>query len=137
MAPDVGWDYTLHLRISDLDYLGHITAAAYLVYFEEARAAWLAETWQIRLPAYVVARQELQYVREVLVEDSPLTISIVPVRLGNASFDIEESLVTNSGDCRNRSRATLVNWDPAGRSPRPLSDTQRASLAAQMPILDQ
>jgi acyl-CoA thioester hydrolase len=126
------WNHTLQLRYSDLDYLGHVTAAAHLTHFEEARTAWLAAAWKTAHPAYVVARQELRYLREVLLEDGPLTISVVPVRLGTSSFDVEESLVTASGECKTRSRATLVSWDLLERKATSMSDVQRSALEARL-----
>lgn len=126
------WDRGLTLRHYDVDYLGHVTAAAYLTFFEEARVAWLMETWDTRFPAYVVARQELLYEREVLLEDSPLTISVSLVRLGERSFDVEESMLTVAGDLRSRSRATLVAWNREERHSRPVTETERAAMAAQL-----
>jgi acyl-CoA thioester hydrolase len=128
----MGWTHTLHLRFADLDYLGHVTAAAYLAHFEEARAAWLCETWDIELPVYVVARQELEYLREVRLPDGPLTFDISVVRIGTASFDVAETLATRTGEVKNRSAATLVTWDIPTRRPRPLSPAERGALEAQL-----
>jgi acyl-CoA thioester hydrolase len=127
----MAWKRTLSLRYQDVDYLGHVTTTAYLALFEESRMAWLADTWSTRFPPYVVVCQELHYVHEVLLEDDPLTISAVPVRLGRSSFDIEESLFAAGGECKSRSRATLVAWDTEARHARPMTDTERSALAAQ------
>jgi acyl-CoA thioesterase FadM len=128
----MGWAHTLHLRFADLDYLGHVTAAAYLAHFEEARAAWLCETWGIEWPVYVVARQELEYLREVRLADSPLTIEIGVARIGGSSFGVRETLTSCSGELKNRSEATLVTWDLPTRRPRPLTADERTALEAQL-----
>jgi acyl-CoA thioesterase FadM len=122
------WSWTARLRFADLDYLGHVTAAAYLVQFEEARARWLADLWRTPRPAYVLVRQEIDYLREVQLEDDPIAITVRPIELRTSSFDIEEELIAAAGDVRARSRATLVNWDVAERRSRPLDDRQRAAL---------
>lgn len=126
------WTHSLALRPSDIDYLGHVTATAYLAFFEEARVRWLGEAWQMRHPTYVLVRQELDYLGEIRIGDSPLTVTIAVTRLGTASFDVAEELISNSGECKNRSRATLVAWDPDRRRSRPLNQAERAALTAQL-----
>jgi acyl-CoA thioester hydrolase len=126
----MAWQYTLHLRFTDLDYLGHVTAAAYFAQFDEARARWLADIWQTPRPAYVVVRQEIEYLREVLLENSPVVIAVAAARLGTSSFDIEEELTTSGGVVHARSRATLVHWDADRRRAAPLTEAQRAALGA-------
>jgi acyl-CoA thioester hydrolase len=128
----MGWTRALHLRFADLDYLGHVTAAAYLAQYEEARAAWLCETWDVEFPVYVVARQQLEYLREVRLADSPLTFDIAVARVGTSSFDLEETLATRTGEIKNRSQATLVTWDLETRRPRPLAPGERAALESQL-----
>jgi acyl-CoA thioester hydrolase len=128
----MAWTHRLHLRFRDLDYLGHVTAAAYLAHYEEARATWLAETWQMPFPVYVVAVQHLEYLAEVRLHDSPLEFVVAPVRVGTASFDMAEELRTRTGELKNRSRATLVAWDLEARRSRPLTGAERAAIAAQI-----
>jgi acyl-CoA thioester hydrolase len=126
------WAYSLTLRPTDIDYLGHVTAAAYLAFFEEARVRWLGEAWQMPRPTYVLARQELDYLGEIRADDAPLTVTIAVARLGTSSFDVAEELMIKSGECKNRSRATLVAWDPDRRRSRPLEETERTALSAQL-----
>jgi acyl-CoA thioester hydrolase len=126
------WERALQLRYGDLDYLGHVTAAAYLMLFEEARARWMAETLEVRFPVYVVANQRIGYLREVLLEDSPITISVTPVALGASSVEIAETLVTAAGELKARSEATLVMWDAERRGSRPLTGAERAALDRQV-----
>jgi acyl-CoA thioester hydrolase len=122
------WTHTLHLRYSDLDYIRHVTAAAYLTHFEEARARWLAQLWQTSLPTYVVVHQELDYLSEVRLEHSPLTISVRAVEVRRSSFDIAEVLTIGTGEVMTRSAATLLTFDPEARRSRPLTEQERAAL---------
>jgi acyl-CoA thioester hydrolase len=122
----------LQLRFADLDYLGHVTAAAYLMFFEEARVNWLVDLWRTPFPAYVVARQEIEFLREVALDDSPVELSIDLVHLGTSSFDVEESLTVSSGFRTTRSKATLVAWDRPGRCARPLAEAERRGLESQL-----
>jgi acyl-CoA thioesterase FadM len=131
-AVDVPWSQTLSLRIQDVDYRGHLSAAACLALYNDTRVAWLAEAWNTDVPVYTVVYQELRVIRSVLMHDGPLTLSIVPVRLGMSSFDVEESLFTASGDCRSRSRAELVACDIESSRPRALTVGERSALEAQL-----
>jgi acyl-CoA thioester hydrolase len=128
------WERRQHLRFADIDYLGHVTAAAYLLLFEETRAAWMRETFGVALPVYVVARQEIDYLREVLLDDSPLTLTIEPVRVGRSSLDIAETLVTASGEAKARSRGTLVMWHLEERHSRPFTEDESAALRRQVRV---
>jgi acyl-CoA thioester hydrolase len=122
------WERRHPLRFGDTDQLGHVTASAYLMLFEETRTAWLAEAFGVRLPIYVVARQEIDYLREVLLDDGPVSLTVEVTRIGRSSFDIAETLAAAGGDVRARSRATLVLWDLEARRPRPITDGERAAL---------
>lgn len=129
----MAWQRQLHLRFGDLDYLGHVTAAAYLAHFEEVRATWMAETLNVRFPVYVVAHQEIQYLREVLLDDGPVTITVTPVELGTSRVVISEELLSRHGNLHARSRATLVMWDKETRRSRPMTDHERDAFGAQLP----
>jgi acyl-CoA thioester hydrolase len=128
VAARLAWQRQISLRFRDLDYLGHVTAAEYLAIFEEGRAAWLSERFQIPLPIYVVARQEIDFDREVRLEDGPITVSIYLVRVGISSVQISETLCSRVGAVHARSRATLVMWDVDARSSRELTAAERAAL---------
>jgi acyl-CoA thioester hydrolase len=122
------WQREISLRFRDLDYLGHVTAAEYLAIFEEGRAAWLSARFQIPLPIYVVARQEIDFDREVRLEDGPITVSIYLLRVGTRSLQIAETMCSRVGAVHARSRARLVMWDVDTRSSRELTAAERAAL---------
>jgi acyl-CoA thioester hydrolase len=130
----VPWERRQHVRFADIDYLGHITAAAYLLLFEENRAAWMRDIFGVALPVYVVARQEIDYLREVLFDDGPLTLTVQPVRIGRSSLDIAEELVTATDETKARSRATLVMWHLEERHPRPLTEKENSALRRQLAV---
>lgn len=125
MSAHPAWHTTFHLRFRDFDYLGHMTATSYLAFFEEARVAWFTEGTGVRQPAYVVARQEIDFEREVLPGDGPLTLTIEPIGRGARRVDVREELRGADGTLRARSTATLVMWDREARRPRAVSDAER------------
>jgi acyl-CoA thioester hydrolase len=126
MAPD--WQHPLPLRFRDLDYLGHVTAAEYLAMFEEGRAAWLSDRFQTPFPTYVVARQEIDFDRELRMHEGPVTLSIQLDRVGAKSLHVSETLKSRDGTVHARSRATLVMWNPETRGSRELTESERAAL---------
>ena len=101
----MNWESIIDVVPGDLDYLGHVTAARYLGYFEQARVDWLSARFGGPEPAYVVVSQSLEYLREVRLDDGPLRVQISLARVGTASFELDERLLAAAGDVRCRSRA--------------------------------
>jgi|SRR5579884_17326 len=122
------WQHPMPLRFRDLDYLGHVTAAQYLAMFEEARAAWLSVRFDTPYPTYVVARQEIDFDRELRMHDGPVTVTIELVRIGARSLDISERLESRDATLHARSRATLVLWNARTRRSRDLTEPERTTL---------
>lgn len=120
--------HLMPLRFRDLDYLGHVTAAEYLAMFEEGRAAWLSESFQTPFPTYVVARQEIDFERELRMHQGPVSLSIELVRVGSKSLEVSEILESRDGTVHARSRARLVMWNARERCSRELTAAERASL---------
>lgn len=128
VAETLDWQHPLTLRFRDLDYLGHVTAAEYLAMFEEGRAAWLSHKFDTPHPTYVVARQEIDFDRELRMHEGPVTLNIQLLRVGTKSLDIAETLESRDGTVHARSRARLVMWNPEARGSRELTEPERAAL---------
>ncbi|MFF8605623.1 acyl-CoA thioesterase [Streptomyces sp. NPDC015346] len=111
------------------DYLGHVTAYAHLKLLEEARWRWLRDLWHESEPAFVLARQELDYRRELLVDDGPAAVEIAVERLSRSSFTLAERIVTSGTTLHTTSRAVLVRWDRSERCSTPLKRHELALLA--------
>ncbi|MBN9747893.1 hypothetical protein DMP23_43570 [Amycolatopsis sp. A1MSW2902] len=126
------WTTTVHPWSSDFDYLGHLTAAVYPKAFELARVDYLRDRWRTRSPAYVVAAQRMQYLKEILEEDAPLKVALRPIRVGRSSVDLTELLCDAAGTVCNRSDATLVAWDVEMRRSRPFTTAERDALSADI-----
>ncbi|WP_420752961.1 acyl-CoA thioesterase [Rhodococcus sp. O3] len=123
------WRSVFDLRFGDFDYLGHMTATAYLMFFEEARVAWLSTGLRQQEPTYVVAHQEIDFERELLRSDSPVTVEIAVMSAGNSHIDLHERLISAKGLRHATSRASLVMWDREQRRPRPCSEAEKALFA--------
>ncbi|MCC3313717.1 acyl-CoA thioesterase [Nocardia africana] len=130
MSAPSAWYTSIELRRADFDYLGHVSAAAYLALFEEARVRWLAGGAGHTEPSYVVAVQNIEYLREVRLADSPIRVSIRVEDLSTRRFAITEEMHAVDGELHARSRATLVGWDRAERRSRVLSEDELVLIRA-------
>lgn len=125
------WEIELPLRADYIDYLGHVTAAAHLTLFELAHGHWLAELMADPTPPFVLARLELDYRRELLEKDGPVTVSVVPERLTRSTVVVREEL-RSTQHMHTEATAVLVRWDREARRSMPFPPSERAGIEAQL-----
>jgi len=120
----------IEIRWNDLDAFGHVNHVVFLTYLEESRDEWLgaalgdpADVW-----SYVVARVEIDYRRELTLEDDVVVARCALERIGNSSVVTREQVETRGGELAAEARAVLVaRDDDTGRS-RPLGEAERAAF---------
>lgn len=122
----------LQLEEKYVDYLGHVTAAAHLVLLEEAHTQWLASVTEEELPSFVLAHLELDYRRELLLTDGPVTVRLRPLQMGRSSVVVDEQIRGADGDVRSEARVVLVRWDRDRRCATVFSDAERALIEVQL-----
>lgn len=125
------WGIELALRPEYVDYLGHVTAAAHLTLFELAHGHWLSELMTDPTPPFVLVRLELDYRRELLLQDGPVTISVVPERLTRSTVMVREEL-RSVQHLHTEASAVLVRWDREARRSMPFAPSERAGIEAQL-----
>lgn len=120
----------ISLRHRDVDQLGHVNQAVYHVLLEEVRAAFVRESLpHVPFTGYVLARSELNYKREVRIEDRFVIGEAHVGRLGRSSITIENRLLKPDGETvAADGLAVVVAWDAEKRAPRPLTDEERSIL---------
>ena len=119
----------LPLRHRDMDALGHVNQAVYHELLEEVRAAFFRRALpDLPFTGYVLAHVELDYRREVRIEDRRLTGECRVARLGRSSIELENRLMLPDGTVAVEGRAVLVAWDEESRRARPLTDAEREAL---------
>ncbi len=116
----------IEIRWNDLDPFEHVNHAVYLTYLEEARDEWLARATGGAMD-YVVARVEIDYRRELTLEDDRVTARIRLDSLGTSSIRTLEELEVPSGETAADAKAVLVACDAQHRS-RPLTEAERGAL---------
>jgi acyl-CoA thioester hydrolase len=124
----------LALRHRDMDALGHVNQAVYHELLEEVRAAFFRRTLP-DLPAtgYVLVHVELDYRREVRIEDRYVIGECRVAALGRSRVELENRLLLADGTVAVEGRAVLVAWDEETRQSRELTESEREALSARRP----
>jgi acyl-CoA thioester hydrolase len=120
----------IEIRWRDLDAFGHVNNIVFLTYLEEVRDEWLGRVlsdpglvW-----GYVIARVEIDYRRELTLEDDVIVARCSLERLGTKSVVTSESVVTRAGETAAEAKAVLVARDEESGGSRVISDDERAAF---------
>ena len=88
----------IQVRFSDIDVMGHVNNAVYLNYFETARMHYfnqiLGEDWDWNTDGIILMRNEIDYIKSVLLRDTPI-IDISVLKIGTKSFELGYELKVN------------------------------------------
>lgn len=126
------WMTQIALEANYVDYLGHVTAFRYLELFETAHARWLSAIMRVAAPAFVVADVRIRFVRELLIVDGPVEVSVSPTRMTRSSVSVAEELRSTTGVLHSRACAVLVKWDPKARQSLPFTRVERFRVEEQV-----
>jgi acyl-CoA thioester hydrolase len=125
----------IEIRWRDLDAFNHVNHVVFLTYLEEVRDEWLGRV--LDDPAlvwgYVIARVEIDYRRELTLEDDVVIARCSLERLGTKSLTTSESVVTRAGETVAEAKAVLVARDEKTGSSRVISDEERAAFERAVP----
>lgn len=120
----------IDVRWRDLDMLGHLNQAVYHEFLEEGRTELLTSTTAMQGFAFVLARVELDYRREITRADGHVVVVSRAASVGRSSIVLDNEILLPDGTVAAEGRAVLVAWDAAARSKRVLSDDERSALMA-------
>lgn len=124
----VGHRITVPLRPNDFDAMGHVNQAVFHAVLEHGRSVLFAQLTGSAATDYVLARAELDHVREAPVGTPYLELALRIESIGHSSFTTAHEVLLPGGDVSARGRAVLVAWDGHRRASRPLSDVERDGL---------
>ena len=120
----------IQVRFTDLDVLGHVNNNVYLSYFEMTRVHYfkelLGENWDWRKFGIVLVKNEVEYVRSVLLNDQP-EITMYTEHIGTKSFTLGYELMVN-GQLYSNGRSVQVCFDATVQETIPLTDPMRQAL---------
>jgi acyl-CoA thioester hydrolase len=81
----------IHVRLTDLDILGHVNNAMYLTYFEMARmhyfSSLVGNQWNWMEEGVVLVKNEVEYIKPILLHDIPY-VSVHLIHMGTKSFTL-------------------------------------------------
>ncbi len=118
------------IRWRDLDLLGHLNQSVYHELLEEARGELYERLSDGPMTAFVLARIELDYHREVRREDGPVEVVARVAAVGRSSVTLEHELRRGDGELAATGKAVLVAFDSEARRSRELTDGERRWLEA-------
>ena len=120
----------IEIRWRDLDSFDHVNHVVFLTYLEEARDEWLGRVLEnpSLVWGYVIARVEVDYRRELTLEDDVVVARCSLERLGTKSVTTSEAVLIRSGETAAEAKAVLVARDEATGRSRVISDGERAAF---------
>jgi acyl-CoA thioesterase FadM len=125
------YELRIQTRWTDFDALGHLTHAAYPVFLDEARDAFLnAAVGPFADWPNVVAHLSLDYRVEVRHPAPEVTVRTQVERVGTTSVEFAQQVLTPGGEIAVAGRAVVVAWDPATRAARPITAADRTALTS-------
>jgi acyl-CoA thioester hydrolase len=125
--------HPVHIRWADIDGYQHVNNSVYLEYLSQARVAmFFHPSMEGGLGFYdglVVARHEIDYVRQISYQPTPVTVEMWIDEMRGASFVVAAEI--HDGDViAARARTTCVRFDFDSNSPKRLDDEEREFLNA-------
>ena len=120
----------IEIRWRDLDAFNHVNHVVFLTYLEEVRDEWLGRVLQdpSLVWGYVIARVEIDYRRELTLDDDIVVARCSLERLGRKSVVTSESIVTRGGEIAAEAKAVLVAREEETGQSRVISDDERAAF---------
>lgn len=120
----------IQVRFTDLDVLGHVNNNIYLSYFEMARVHYFREllgtNWDWRKNGIVIAKNEVEYVKSVLLTHEPL-IYVHTEQIGSKSFTLSYELMID-GQLYAKGRSVQVCFDATINASILIPDEMRFAL---------
>jgi acyl-CoA thioester hydrolase len=122
-------EHQVQLRWSDPDTYGHVNHARALSLLEDARLALAGtapSTTPGRLPDIILARLEVDYLRQLYYRvGEPLTVRSWVARVGTKSVTMRQELIQD-GEAAIRADGVCVMFDIRTDTSRALTDDERA-----------
>lgn len=129
------FEYSLQVRWSDSDRLGHVNNTRFVEYLQEARAHFITECLlaaEGTRGATVVRKLTVDFLRPIFDESGPLLIEVSISRIGRTSFGVLHVVRDVNGAVCAEAEAVMVTFDLDSQSSRLVTDRERAVLAEYM-----
>lgn len=120
------------MRFGDTDAMGHVNNATFLTYLEDARVGYFTDAGGglVGLAGLILARTEIDFVAPIRFGTGPVRTTAWVEQVGTKSFRMGYTM-EQDGQVVARATSVQVAYDYAAGASRPLTDEERAALAAQ------
>jgi acyl-CoA thioester hydrolase len=126
-------ELVIPLRWGDFDALGHVNNVRYFEFMQDSRIALVHE---FGLPksslteiGHLVARNEIDYLRPIDMNDHAVRVSIWVSRFGGASYDVQYEIFDDAGDLCARAKSVMVTVDMRTEAVIRVPDDVRAAMS--------
>jgi acyl-CoA thioester hydrolase len=133
--PGEVFDYSLQVRWSDSDRLGHVNNTRFVEYLQEARAHFVTRCFvdaEGARGATVVRTLTVDFLRPLFDDSGPLNIAVSVIRIGRTSFGIRHRVYDVNGVLCAQADAVMVAFDLDSQSPRSLTGNEKNALGAYL-----
>ncbi len=131
--------FKVQVRFADIDVMGHVNNAVYLSYFEMTRVYYLekllGEKWDYSRDGFLLARNEIDYLRPILLHDQP-EIFLYVDKIGNRSFTFAYEVLVNQ-NIVTKGKSVMVAWNNADQSPIAIPSKLREILETKIEKYEQ
>lgn len=129
--PNKVFEYTLQVRWSDSDRLGHVNNTRFTEYLQEARVQFIDECFGdgSTRGATVVRKLTVDFLRPILDDSGPLLIEVSVSRVGRSSFGVVHRVLDATGASCAEAEAVMVAFDLESQTARSLTERERSGLA--------
>lgn len=128
--------YRPEIRFADIDAMGHVNNAVYLTYMEQARihlfGQFSEKGWDWRDAGLIVARNEIEYLRPILLGDR-IAITVGCSHVGGKSFHLTYHFVREGTAGReevSRGKSVMVCFNHSTGATEEIPDAWRSALDA-------
>lgn len=109
------------LRWADIDAMAHVNNTAYLEFMQDARVSLINEMGldksSLKQFGHFVARNEIDYLKPIDMDDHHVTVELWVSRFGGASYDVQYRILdAHDTECA-RAKSVMVVVDVAGEAP--------------------
>ena len=108
----------IHVRLTDLDILGHVNNAIYLTYFEIARmhyfSALVGDHWNWMEEGVVLLKNEVEYLKPIVLNDVPY-VKVYLIHIRTKSFTLGYE-ITVSDQLVTKGSSVLVGFNSKTKS---------------------
>ena len=120
------------VRWDDIDAMGHVNNAKYLIFAQEARFLWATEEFsgvmkETSLIGMVVARAEIDFISPIYEGGKFVDVEITVGKIGTSSFDMLFT-ISDNGTVLAKVKTVQVTVSVETMKSRPLTDKEREFL---------